>query len=47
MGSLSLLQGLFLTQESNPGLLHCRRILYEPILYQNGMEIPLKKKKKT
>ena len=47
MGSLSLLQGLFLTQESNPGLLHCRRILYELILYQNGMEIPLKKKKKT
>ena len=27
MGSLSLLQGNFLTQESNWGLLHCRRIL--------------------
>ena len=25
MGSLSLLQGIFLTQESNWGLLHCRR----------------------
>ena len=25
--SLSLLQGIFLTQGSNPGLLHCRRIL--------------------
>ena len=27
-GSHSLLQGIFLTQESNPGLLHCRQILY-------------------
>ena len=26
--SLSLLQGIFLTQELNWGLLHCRRILY-------------------
>ena len=26
--SLSFLQGIFLTQESNWGLLHCRRILY-------------------
>ena len=30
VGSLSLLQGLFATQGSNPGLLHCRRILYQP-----------------
>ena len=29
VGSLSLLQGIFQTQESNPGLLHCRRILYQ------------------
>ena len=28
MGSHSLLQGIFLTQELNPGLLHCRQILY-------------------
>ena len=28
VGSLFLLQGIFLTQESNQGLLHCRRILY-------------------
>ena len=28
VSSLSLLQGIFLTQESNLGLLHCRRILY-------------------
>ena len=29
MGSLSLLQGIFPTQGSNPGLLHCRPILYQ------------------
>ena len=29
VGSLSLLQGIFLTQGLNPGLLHCRRILYQ------------------
>ena len=29
MGSLSLIQGIFPTQGSNPGLLHCRRILYQ------------------
>ena len=29
MGSLSLLQGIFPTQGSNPGLLHCRWILYQ------------------
>ena len=29
VGSLSLLQRLFLTQESNQGLLHCRWILYQ------------------
>ena len=28
-GSLSLLQQIFLTQESNHGLLHCRQILYQ------------------
>ena len=28
-GSLSLLQGMFPTQESNRGLLHCRQILYQ------------------
>ena len=27
--SLSLLQGIFPTQGLNPGLLHCRRILYQ------------------
>ena len=29
VGSLSLLQGLFPTQGSNPGLPHCRRFLYQ------------------
>ena len=29
VGNLSLLQGIFPTQESNWGLLHCRRILYQ------------------
>ena len=28
VGCLALLQGIFPTQGSNPGLLHCRRILY-------------------
>ena len=34
-GSLSLLQGIFLTQESNWGLLHCRWILYQ-LSYQGS-----------
>jgi len=29
VGSLSLFQGIFPTQGSNPGLLHCGRILYQ------------------
>ena len=28
VGCHFLLQGIFLTQESNPGLLHCRQMLY-------------------
>ena len=35
MGSLSLLQGIFPTQESNQGLLHCRWIPYQ-LSYQGG-----------
>ena len=31
VGSLSLLQGIFRTQELNWGLLHCRWILYQLI----------------
>ena len=29
MGSLSLLQQIFLTQELNQGILHCRQIIYQ------------------
>ena len=29
VGILSLLQGIFLSQELTQGLLHCRRILYQ------------------
>ena len=29
MGSLSLIQGIFPTRKSNPGLLHCGQILYQ------------------
>ena len=32
--SLSLLQGIFLTQGSNPGLLHCRQIFYHLTMSQ-------------
>ena len=35
VGSLSLLQGIFLTQELKWGLLHCRRILYQ-LSYQRS-----------
>ena len=35
VGSLSLLQQIFLTQELNQGLLHCRRILYQ-LSYQRS-----------
>ena len=35
VGSLSLLQGIFPTQELNQGLLHCRRILYQ-LIYEGS-----------
>ena len=38
VGSLSLLQGIFPTQESNQGLLHCRWILYQ-LSYQGSEKI--------
>ena len=37
VGSLSLLQGNFLTQELNQGLLPCRQILYQ-LGYQGSQE---------
>ena len=39
VGSLSLLQGIFLTQESNWSLLHCRQILYQLSYQGSPMEI--------
>ena len=36
VGSLSVLQGIFLTQESNRGLLHCRKIIYQ-LSYQGSL----------
>ena len=36
VGSQSLLQGIFLTQESNLGLLHCRWVLYQ-LSYQGSL----------
>ena len=38
VGNLSLLQGIFLTQELNPGLLHCRSIRYH-LSYQGTLRI--------
>ena len=38
VGSLSLLQQIFLTQELNQGLLHCRQILYQ-LSYQESLHI--------
>ena len=41
VGSRSLLQGLFPTQESNQGLLNCRRILYRAI--REAQQVPIRK----
>ena len=38
MSSLSLLQWIFLTQELNQGLLHCRQILYQ-LSYQGSTHV--------
>ena len=38
VGSLSFLQGIFPTQESNRGFLHCRRILYQ-LSYESESEV--------
>ena len=43
VGSISLLQGIFLTQGSNPGLPHCRQILYQ--LSHKGSTLPPPKKR--
>ena len=41
VGSFSLLQGIFPTQGSNPGLPHCRRILYQ-LSYQGSPILEMK-----
>ena len=41
VGSLSLLQGIFQTQESNRGLLHCRWILYRLSYQRSPSSVPL------
>ena len=46
MGSLFLLQRIFLTQELNQGLLHCRLILYQ-LSYQGSHPLPLATNKQT
>ena len=40
MGSLSLIQGIFPTQDSNRGLWHCRQILYQ-LSYLESPKAPL------
>ena len=44
VGSLSLLQGIFPTQESNQGLLHCRRILSQ-VSYQEALTFSIEPQK--
>ena len=39
VGSLSLLQWIFMTQDPNQGLLHCRQILYQLSYQGNHIEI--------
>ena len=46
VGCHSLLQGIFLTQGSNPGLPHCRQMLY-PLSHQGGMFSQTMKRKKS
>ena len=46
VGSLSLLQGIFPTQGSNPGLLHCRQILYQLSHKGTPRKLEWKKKRK-
>ena len=46
VGSHSFLQGIFLTQGSNSGLLHCGHILYHPSLQGSPIALKLHYKKK-
>ena len=44
VGSISLLQRIFPTQGSNPGLPHCRRILYQLRYQGTSRNLPVKTK---
>ena len=46
VSSLSLLQGIFLTRGLNPGLSHCRRILYQ-LSHQGSPKLGDKLSRKT
>ena len=46
VGSLPLLQQIFLNQELNGGLLHCRLILYQ-LSYQGRLMLPMKSDRYT
>jgi len=45
VGSLSLLQGIFPTQGLNPGLPHCRQILYQ-LSHKGSLTVSLVKTEK-
>ena len=47
VGSLSLLQGIFPTQELNPGLPHCRQIVYQLSHKESPWEICMQVKKQV
>ena len=47
VGSLSLLQCIFPTQESNQGLLHCRQILYQLSYQESPYFLKVKVKSKS
>ena len=40
VGCHFLLQGIFLTQESNPGFLHCRQMIYQ-LSYEGSLEMKI------
>ena len=46
VGCHFLLQGIFLTQGLNPGLLHCRQMLY-PLSHQESREEGLSQKERA
>ena len=47
VGSLSLLQGIFPTQEADPGLPHCRWILYQMSPRESPIQSEVSQKEKN